>query len=234
MRIVTWNIQGGKGMDGRRSITRIAELLRELDADVICLQEVHQQLPWSWFQDQPKKLERLLDYKVIFGPAYRLGIGAYGNAVLSRLPVRSVSHYKMPNDIECRRDTFSWAVRRGLMQVIVETPQGPVAVMNTHWSLVANDRLASAEAIGEIVSQTLEPVILAGDLNARPNAAEIELLRNRTCLVDAGALMDTPTFRADNPTARIDYVFHSPTLEIRKLEVIPTLASDHLALIAEW
>src|SRR5258706_14052423 len=110
MRIITWNIQGGKGMDGRRSIKRITEVLREFSRGIICLQEVHQRLPWSWFQNQPGKLERLPGYKVVFGPAYRLGIGAYGNAVLTRLPVRSVTHYRMPNDLERKRDTFSRAV----------------------------------------------------------------------------------------------------------------------------
>lgn len=221
-------------MDGRRSITRIAEVLRELDADVICLQEVHQRLPWSWFQDQPARLKSLPDHKVIFGPDYRVGIGSFGNAVLTRLPVRSVAHYRVPNDLERKRNRISFVVKRGLMKVVVETPGGPVAVMNTHWSLIANDRMVSAIVIGVRVSLDPELVFLAGDLNARPNAEEIELLKSKSGLLDSGAVRNHPTFRADNPTARIDYLFHSPTLEIRKLEVIPTLASDHLPLIAEW
>jgi endonuclease/exonuclease/phosphatase family metal-dependent hydrolase len=234
MRIISWNIQGGKGMDGRRSIARIAAVLRTLNADVVCLQEVHQRLPWSWFQNQPRRLERLPDYKVIFGPDYRVGIGSFGNAILTRLPVRSVAHYWIPNDLERKRNYISFVVKRGLMKVVVETPGGPVAVMNTHWSLVFQDRKASAEAIAELVFQTVEPVILAGDLNARPDAAEVKALLDGTGLLDAGAFMNVPTFPADRPNTRIDYLFHSPALEIRKLEVIPTLASDHLPLIAEW
>lgn len=52
MRIVTYNIRGGLGLDGRRSIGRVAETLRALRPDVVCFQEVHQRTPWGGLTDR--------------------------------------------------------------------------------------------------------------------------------------------------------------------------------------
>src|SRR5689334_20283829 len=85
MRIMTYNIRGGLGVDGRRSIARIGRVIQGAAADVIGLQEVHQRLPQSRLADQPRALSRVTGMTCLFGPALSLGISRYGNAVLSRL-----------------------------------------------------------------------------------------------------------------------------------------------------
>jgi len=233
MRLVSYNIRGGLGMDGRRSIERIAEVLRGIEADVICLQEVHRRLPLSRFQNQPNRLARLLGKRACFHNLWRGAIGGYGNALLTALPVRAVSALFLPNDEEHRRRPPLRIERRGLLEVVVQTPGGPLAVLGTHWSLEAADRERSAEEIARRIADLPTPVILAGDFNASAESAEIQKLRDLTGLVDAGWSEAQPTFPSDHPAARIDYIWHSPGLEVSRVEVVDTQASDHRPVVVD-
>lgn len=221
-------------MDGRRSVERIAEVLRGIRAEVVCLQEVHQRLPFGGLQNQPDRLRRLLGGAVVFQNLWRGGAGGYGNAILTALPIRSRASHWLPNEAEHRRHLLLRTEWRGLLEVVVETVAGALAVLTTHWSLEAEDRLRSAEWVAERVRSLPIPVILAGDFNAGADSAEMKRLREWTGLLDAGAERAEPTFPADDPHLRIDYVLHSPGLRVSRLTVVDSQASDHRPLVIEW
>ncbi len=233
MRIVTYNIRGCLGIDGVRSPKRIADVIRGTGAQVVCLQEVHQRLPESGFQDQPHRLGRLLGMRCVFQCNFRLGVGRYGNAILTALQVLSRHSTELPNACE-RARILKLPERRGLLEVVLDTPAGPLTVMTTHWSLDAQDRLDSAPVVAERLRRAQGPVILCGDFNATPDSEEIRLLAEVTGLQDAGAPGNEPTFPADVPSARIDYVWLSEGLDTAKAETISTDASDHLPVVAAW
>ncbi len=233
MRLLTWNIRGGLGMDNRRSLKRIADVIRESQADIICLQEVHFRLPQSSFQNQPRTLGGLLEMPVHFQPSYRIGFGGFGNAIITKLPVQHVQLHALPNDEERRRPAFRFE-RRGLLVVEVNDSDIPGTLLTTHLSLNEIDRHRSVEAIARVVKVSRLPVILAGDFNAGPGGKEIEALKSFSGLADAGESNAHPTYPADNPSARIDFIFHSPELRLKKASVTQTLASDHLPLLIEW
>src|SRR2546423_931230 len=155
MRLLTWNIRGGLGMDGRRSIERVSEVIKDTGAEIVCLQEVHQRLPWSGFQNQPADLERLLGMKVIFGGNYGLQGSRFGNALLTGLPVVSWRNIRLPNSRERRRRGM-FLERRGLLEVVVSLPSGPLALFTTHWSLDAEDRMESAVIVSERIRASEE------------------------------------------------------------------------------
>lgn len=233
MRIVTYNIHGGVGTDGHRTIERIAEVLRGIAADVVCLQEVHQHMPQSLFADQPRGLGRLLGGRVLFHAVSRFGIGRFGNAIITSLPVRSIGRHRLNNDRERERFAMRWE-RRGLLEVVLDAPSGPLRIMTTHWSLNATDRMTAASTVAEMMSGREVPAVLCGDLNATSDGPEIRRLAEEGGLIDAAARRPEPTFPANGPTARIDYVWHSPALGKPDVRVIQTQASDHLPLVAEW
>lgn len=233
MRLVTYNIRGGLGMDDRRSTRRIGEVLQEIGADIVCLQEVHQRLPWSAFRDQPGHLARVVKSRVVFQNNFRVGLGGFGNALLTSRPILSRASHSLPNARERQRILKSLE-RRGLLEVVVETPGGPLVVLVTHWSLDAEDRMKSAEEIAARVEALKTPVILAGDFNAEADSAEMQRLRQETGLVDAGAAAAAATFPADAPRARIDYVLHSPELSVTPASVVDTQASDHRPVVVDW
>ncbi|HEX5392591.1 MAG TPA: endonuclease/exonuclease/phosphatase family protein [Rhodocyclaceae bacterium] len=105
MRLLSWNIQWGRGRDGRVVLARIAEVLRAHDPDVVCLQELavhHEGLPGAPQGNQPVQLAMLLPgYQWVYAPASDLPDGRggrrqFGNLLLSRLPILQVLRHQLP------------------------------------------------------------------------------------------------------------------------------------------
>ncbi len=224
MRVMTYNIRGGWGIDGQRSTERIAEVILDHAPDVLCLQEVHQRLPQSHFVDQPRRLERLLGLPVTFQANLKLGPGGYGLAVVSRFPVTSVQNHLLPSVRE----------QRGVLQVGLATPGGPLTVFCTHWGLNGEERARQGARLAALVRDIPGPVIVCGDFNEEADAAGLRTLLEQTGLRDADAGRHRRTYPADKPTARIDYVFFSPALTLQDVSITQTPASDHLPLVADF
>jgi endonuclease/exonuclease/phosphatase family metal-dependent hydrolase len=231
VRLVTYNIRGGLGMDGKRSLERIAQTLVEIGADIICLQEVHQRLPWSGWEDQPKRLSHLLKMPIFFQGSWGIGGSQFGNCVLTALPVKRFTRYPLPRKLA---PVLAWSEPRCLLEIMCETVSGVITVFNTHWSLDSRDRMLSSKRMASILSRIQTSCILAGDLNAVSSSPEIQTLLQTGTMTDAGAALDLPTFPSLQPHRRIDYLLHSSRLSLKSLRVLDTQASDHLPVVAEW
>ena len=96
VRIVTYNIKSGHGQDGKLNLNRTAAALEDLDADIICLQEVEQRMKQTLFVDQAGYLARKLHMRHSFGSAIDSRWGAFGNAILSGHPIVRENNYQLP------------------------------------------------------------------------------------------------------------------------------------------
>ena len=224
MRVMTYNIRGGWGMDGGWSTERIADVVLEQSPDVVCLQEVHQRLPQSRFVDQPGRLQKALGLPVVFQANLRLGVGGYGLALVSRYPVNTVQNHLLPSVRE----------QRGALEVSLTTPAGPMTVFCTHWGLNSAERARQGARLAELVLAASGPVLVCGDFNENFDAPGLGLLLSQTGLGDADADRKRLTYPAGIPDARIDYIFSSPSLPLRDVFLINSLASDHLPLVADF
>ena len=138
MKLLSWNIQWGRGMDGQVDLARILRTIRRLgDFDLICLQEVAVNfpgLPGSHGEDQVGELcAGLPGYTAIYGAATDVpdghgGRSQFGNAIFSRVPVGQVWRHLLPWQAEL--DTPS--MQRVLVEAVVTTDLGPLRVMTTH------------------------------------------------------------------------------------------------------
>src|SRR5947209_14673355 len=103
MRLVSWNIHGSFGRDGKRDLGRIAEVLQLLGADVAALQEVGDpQNRGAALRgevldagDDAAELARRLGFSAAFGPNLVIAGRPYGNAILSRHPVSRAQNYDL-------------------------------------------------------------------------------------------------------------------------------------------
>ena len=224
MRVMTYNIRGGWGIDGGWSTERIAEVISAQSPDIVCLQEVHQRLPQSRFVDQPARLQKAFGVPVVFQANLRLGVGKYGLALVSRYPVNTTQNHLLPSVRE----------QRGVLEVNLTTETGPLTVFCTHWGLNGAERQRQGARLAELVQAASGPVIVCGDFNERPDALGIRALLAATGLSDADASQNRLTYPADTPEARIDYVLYSPSLILQSVSPLQTLASDHLPLIADF
>ena len=158
MRLLSWNIQWGRGLDGRVDLPRIAATIRNMGGDkggfdVICLQEVAVNFPGlagSRGEDQIAQLAACLTgYTPVYAPATDLpdGLGGrklFGNAILSRLPVGQVYRHLLP----WPADPATPSMQRVLLEAVVDTAFGPLRVMTTHLEYYsASIRAAQIEAI---------------------------------------------------------------------------------------
>ena len=157
MILITWNIQYGKGTDGRIDFPRIIEATRRLgDADVICFQELAVNFPElddGAGGDQPAVLASLLPgHTPIFRPALDFGLPGgkrqvFGNMILSRLPVLQVLPILLPRPAEAGVRSM----QRLALEAVVEAPFGPVRVITTHLEYYSElHRLAQVDAIRAI------------------------------------------------------------------------------------
>jgi endonuclease/exonuclease/phosphatase family metal-dependent hydrolase len=136
MRLISWNIQWGKGCDGVVDLARIVSTAKAMaDADVYCFQKVSDEFfSLDGGTDQSRQLAVLLpDHHPVFRPALetidREGrVHRFGNMTLSRLPVLQVAGHLLP----WPRGDERRSMRRLALEVTVQASFAPVRIVNTH------------------------------------------------------------------------------------------------------
>ena len=181
-------------------------------------------MPRTQYQDQPEMLETLLGRKVIFADALRFGNAKYGIATFSNSDIRTINQTELPSKAE----------QRIFQQICFRFPSQGLRfeLINTHFGLTVEDRIAQAEALLTQATTMKVPLIMCGDFNAESGEECIKRIKS-TGLLDAGATLGKNTFIANDPKQRIDYIWYSKEFRLLNYETIPTLASDHLAIIAD-
>lgn len=173
MKLITWNIQWACGLDGVVDPQRIVDGAKRLgDFDVLCLQEVaagYDTLAGSRGEDQFEVLASLLPgFAAVSAVAVDVpgpkGRRRFGNLLLSRLPVLRVLRHQLP----WPPDDAVISMPRVLLEATLDTPLGPLVVMNTHLEYhSASQRQAQVEAIrgchAESCRRTLSAGARAGD-----------------------------------------------------------------------
>lgn len=151
MRILTWNIQWGRGIDGRVDLARIADYLRAQNVDVICLQEVSaymSDLPGCDGDNQFEHLRELMtDYCAVEGAGLIQGRRRFGNLILTRLPVLQTFIHPLPWLADGAR-----ALPRCAVEAVLATMLGPLRVVTSHLEYFSGAaRMAQIEAIAAIM-----------------------------------------------------------------------------------
>lgn len=211
MRVVSWNIHSARGLDGRVSVHRIAETLRDLDADAIGLNEVRR----TPFGNQPALLSELLTMNVAFQRNLVVPGMRYGNALATRGTINRAVHVRLPD----RREP------RGLLQAEVTLGDQRCTIGVTHLGLHPRDRVCAKQRIAEALTPD-RPTILLGDFNEEPSI--LGELKKHFTVVSPG-----PTFPAERPTRAIDLILISNHWRVVSSAVVSTRHSDHLPLVAD-
>ena len=222
IQLMTYNIRGAKGMDNRRSVGRIAEVIRACGARIVCLQEVHRRLPYSRMVDQPAALARSLGMNVVFGRNLSIAIGGFGNVVLTDFEVARTQNHLLTSKGE----------QRGALEVGVLTPGGPLTVFCTHFGLDSEERAVQGRELAALVNAAAAPKLVCGDFNEECDAAGVRELIESAGLIDADE-SGQPTFDSARPTKRIDMILRDPSIAVTGVTVVETKASDHLPVVAD-
>ncbi len=225
--VASWNIHGCIGSDRRFDVSRVAGVLRELDADVVGLQEVgevHGRMP---LVDQARALAESTGMHVAYGPNVESGRRRYGNAILSRFPIVGQRNYDL---------SVPKKEPRGCLRADIDLGEGDqLHLFNLHLGLSVNERRRQALLLSADILRDAAlafPMVVLGDFNQLLPGPVKQLLR-RALIDSAVALgMQVPTFHASVPIFRFDRILVDASVVPRQLRVIDrgdaAIASDHL------
>ncbi len=228
LRVLTYNIHHGEGVDGQIDLGRVAAAIKSVKPDVVAVQEVDQGTARTDRVDQPAELARLTGLKCIFARNIDHDGGGYGTAVLTRLPVKGVEQHRLPSHYA--------GEQRGVQVVELGAGDATIVFFATHLDYRPDDgeRLASVEEISALAAPFGDkPMILAGDLNANPESAVMQKLAAAGW--QRANVEPLSTYPAEAPAKQIDFILVQPpdrwqTVEVHVLD--EAVASDHCPLFA--
>jgi len=234
LRVMTYNVHGCMGRDGKISPVRIARIIARHDPDIIALQE----LSTDEHAHQAAIIAQKLSMTFHYHPCLSVRKGHRGNAIFCKYPMKLVRNGSLP---KLPRSPF--LEPRGALWAQVDVNGLKVQVINTHLSLSPAEGLLQAKALcGPDWTGSPDcrgPVILCGDLNALSGSKICRHLglTLKNTHHDAKHRRHLKTLPSFFPLGLVDHIFTGPGIRMTGAEVPRTelekIASDHLPLIVD-
>lgn len=233
MKIGTFNIQHGRDHayylasgEERIDLFGVAEVIRANGLEICALNEVRNQEGVTGLCNQARVIGEALGYDWVFAPAIDHRGGTYGNALVSRYPIRSARWIPIPcPDVEARMGRRHYEDR---VLLVADLAVGGkiLTVLVCHFGLNPDEKQRAVDTIRTVLSERREDVILMGDFNLTPDSEEYQQLV--ALLRDTAEPKETPlTFPSEAPRCKIDYVFVSESISTGDAYAPDTQQSDH-------
>jgi len=227
LRFVSYNIKHGQGNDGRVDLGRTAKALKDLDPDLVGLQEVDAGARRSGDVDQAAELGKRLGMHHAFAAFMDFQGGQYGLAVLSKHPINRVESIRLPTGNE----------PRVALAAEIDIDGKRLMLVNLHFDWVGDDnfRFAQAQTLRKRLAEFDLPTVVLGDFNDQPDSRTVNLFRDEFLEADKPE-RDRFTIPSVDPRSEIDFLFAGPAKrwEVDRVDVIDQpLASDHRPVLAE-
>lgn len=235
LRVATYNTHKCRGIDGRIRPERIVEVLREVDADIIALQEVMCREGRRRADNQASYIAEELGLHAELGENRRYRGGAYGNLLLSRLPI----HHARNHDL-----SVYGRERRGCLRTDIRVSDNFVLhLFNVHLGVALFERRIQARELSRRQIFTDPELagrrIILGDFNEWTRDLPSEYLTEH--FESANSRIQDPrarTFPGFLPFLALDYIYFDRGMQLENVMVhrsrMALRASDHLPLVAEF
>lgn len=230
LRVMTYNIHVGVGMDKKLDLSRIAGVINAQHPDLVGLQEVDRGVTRTQGIDEIAELAKLtrMDYAFAFNLHYQGG--QYGVAILSRFPILATEHHLYQNTRE--------AERRGVIRAEVSVDGRRLNFVTTHLDYQYDaGRLFEAQQLLNLLKDVKGPLIVVGDFNDIPVGRAYQLMRYQfgDAWIEDRGTDEGLSYPADKPAKRIDYIFirSADRVRTKRAWIVNTQASDHVPVVAD-
>ncbi|MFW6016707.1 MAG: endonuclease/exonuclease/phosphatase family protein, partial [bacterium] len=167
--------------------------------------------------NQIRFLAKELKMNYAFGPNIKTGTGSYGNAILSKYPLKNIINHQLP--------TGENIEPRGVLEVKVTLPfKQDIHIFSTHFTPDNLNRGKQLFWVDYYLKSIEKPYIFMGDLNM-----ENPVLNNKLSLTE-----ELKTYPSANPTHGVDHIFSNASFEILERYVLDSKASDHLPVVVRF
>ncbi|MEM6385875.1 MAG: endonuclease/exonuclease/phosphatase family protein [Pseudomonadota bacterium] len=220
MRVASYNIRKAVGLDWRRDAERILDVLDEIDADIVVLQEADRRYGTRAGVLPLERLEEdhgLVLAEVSVRPRSH---GWHGNMILAkrRLSIKSAERLPLP-----------YVDPRGAIRVVFSVSD--LEIVGTHLGLTPGTRRKQLALLEQTARQSNRPTVIAGDFNEW-NDANFRLASDLT-LVTPG-----PSYHASRPVGALDRFIVNNAIRVVSADVhrseLARRASDHLPIVMDF
>lgn len=221
----TYNVHKCVGMDLRHDPERVAAVVREIDSDLIGLQEVDNRSGGRRLSAQMEYIARATGYNALPGPTIRRSDGHYGNVLLTRWPILESREIEL--NVHGREP-------RGAIDALVRVRSNEIRIIVAHLGLAAAERWYQVCRLAAVIrAKRSGLLILLGDMNEwYPKSRGLDLLHRYM-----GKSPTIPSYPAWCPFLSLDRIWVRPRASLIRIKThatsISRIASDHLPVIAE-
>jgi endonuclease/exonuclease/phosphatase family metal-dependent hydrolase len=234
-RIVTYNIHKCRGLDRRVRPMRIASVLKQIDADIIALQEVVGMDEAEREHNQVHAIAEELGFEFRIGENRRLRGAAYGNALLSKFPIVADQNH----DLTWRKNE-----PRGCLEVTIkpEYPKALLQIYNVHLGTALLERRFQAQRLFDVITDDADlPAqrIVLGDFNEWTRGLATNLLSFHLSSAEPERRFGRArSYPGVFPLLHLDHIYYDSSLRLQRISVhrsrLSLVASDHLPIVADF
>lgn len=226
MRIASYNIRKAVGLDWKRDPNRIMQVLSEINADVVAIQEMDKRFGQRSGTISAKELAKELDYEIASVSVRPLSHGWHGNAILfkSSLVLNNAGRIDLPK----------WEPRGAVYANLTSPNAGPIQIVGIHLAMAKHIRRHQANKIAEHINGTsnVHSTIVAGDFNDRKETLDYNFFDDQDEVITPG-----PSFHTTRPYLPLDRFVLGKGLSAVNMGVhmsdASKKASDHLPIYVD-
>ena len=241
MRLLLYNIRYGAGIGmhfhlpvpysgylkhTNGNFQNIVDFIKSVNPDIIGLIEVDSGSFRSEKSNQAEDIAREMEHYPIYQSKYSAA------SIVQKVPVLNKQANAILTNQEIKSQKFHY-FREGIKRLVIELELEELSVFLAHLSIKFRHRHYQLQDLHAMIKSQKKPVIVAGDFNVFWGNRELQLFLSATGLKNANTNGE-PSHPSRSPRRQLDYIFHSPQIQIAGFQIPQVKLSDHAPLICDF
>ncbi len=208
------------------NLQRIIDFIKTIDPEIVALIEVDSGSYRSGKTCQAQAIADAIGYNCVVATKYSR------SSLAQKVPILNQQSNALLTKKKIHGNTFHY-FREGVKRLIIKTELDEAVIFLVHLSLKYRHRQHQLEYLHTLVAETDKEVIVAGDFNTFFGARELQLFLSATHLKSANVL-GVPSHPSHSPWRQLDFILHSPGIQINNFYIPDVRLSDHAPLVCDF